>query len=339
MPPVVIAAGIGLAGTIGGGALAYAGASKAADATREAGNATLEAAKIEQATARERLDKEIAERQRIEQNAIATAVKTPTEIAVIDRMTKTRDELYSQQKVQIDKEYALLEATDPAIKEAGTQLAGLMKGEMTKMLDPITKQRSQQRSKLEAQLARTLGPGFRTSSAGIEALTKFDTATEVIGFQTLQGAIESATKVYSTGLAARASTRAGALDVARGTSSIDQAIGAIEGNITTRKTNATLSGTSQPVNFGAIQDAAKSVTNAAGAPYQGDVVQGQALGGLGNTIAGLGVNIASQGFGKYMQEGNASSPSLSVGTPSSWELPEVKAPNFGDSFGSFMKGN
>ena len=336
MPPLAI--GIGLAV---GGVASLAGSAIAAGAARSAGEATLAAAKSEQEIAKERLNREIAERQRIEQNAIATAVKSPTEIAVIDRMTKTREELYSQQKLQLDKEYSILEAADPAIKEAGSQLVGLMKGEMTKMLDPITKQRSLQRSKLEAQLARTLGPGFRSSSAGIEALTKFDSATETIGFQTLQGAIDSATKVYSTGLAARASTRAGALDVAGKVSTIDQAIGTLEGNINTRRANASVSGTSQPVNFGAIQDAAKSVTNAAGAPYQGDMVAGQTVAGFGNTLLGLGTNLAGQNYGNQMLkdtlQGNGSS-SLSVGSPTSWAMPEVKTPQYGDSFGSLMKG-
>lgn len=302
MPPIVIAGAIAGAATLGGAAIGLAGANKAADAAREAGNAQLTAAREEIAAAKERQRLEIEERRRTQEMAMAAAVKSPTEIAAIDRIIKTRDTAYAQQKAQLDKQFALLEAADPAIKEAGTQLYGLMKGESTKMLTPVMKSRELARQKLEAQLARTLGPSFRTTSAGISALTKFDLGTDALVAETQQKAIETAQNVFSGGIQLRNQSQGAATDVYRGITSLDTAAASIEQAAKARETNAVIGATSAaPVNYGAVQDATRSASAAAGAPFAGDILGGQAAGNFGGAIMNIGANLGGQILGNQLQ--------------------------------------
>lgn len=71
----------------------------------------------------------------------------------------------------------LINSADPALVEAANQAMGLMQGKSAASLAPIQNQRAQQRSEMEQQLAQQLGSGYRTSSAGIQALNNFDQQT------------------------------------------------------------------------------------------------------------------------------------------------------------------
>lgn len=301
MPPLVIAGGVAGAATLGGAIIAKKGADNAADAAEKAGNAQLQAAREEITAANQRLDKEIAERRRIQEMAMASAVKSPTEIAAISRIIQTRDSAWQQQKAELDKQFALLEAADPGIKEAGTQLYSLMKGEQTKMMDPVLKNRATQKAKLEAQLSRTLGPGFRTTSAGIKALESFDMGTDVLVFQVQQQAIDTAQKVYQGGVQTRAGAMAGANDVYRTVSALDSAAASIEQGAKARETNAVIGAASAaPVNFGAIQEATRNAAQYASAPFAGDIMRGQNSANLGGAIMNAGLSIGGQAFGNFM---------------------------------------
>lgn len=74
----------------------------------------------------------------------------------------------------IARQEELLKAVDPALIEAGQQALGLLRGEDAKSLEPVKRQRTRQRQLLENQLREQLGSGFSTSSAGFEALNRFD---------------------------------------------------------------------------------------------------------------------------------------------------------------------
>lgn len=299
MPPLVIA-GVMMAG---GAAVTAIGASNQAKAAERAGNATTAAARAETEAANQRLRMELAERRRIEERATAAAVRTPNEIAAINRVIRMRDEAYLQQKTQIDKQFAALDAVDPAIKEAGTQLLGLVRGESTKMLDPVMKNRSQQKSKLESQLRRTLGPGFRTTSAGIEALARFDDGTEQLLFNTQDAAINRAMSVYNTGMGARANAIGAAQNAYAGINALDQTVLSTESGIANRQTGAVIQGAaSAPVNFGAIQEAKRGETAVAGAPFAGDMIRGQATSQIGGMVMGAASQIGMQQIGADMQE-------------------------------------
>ena len=86
----------------------------------------------------------------------------------------------------------LIASSDPALVQAGQQALALMQGQEAASLNPLKNQRAQQRSALEAQLASQLGPGYRTSSAGIQALNNFDQQTSNL----LEGAQQQAIGQY-----------------------------------------------------------------------------------------------------------------------------------------------
>lgn len=345
MPPLIIAAGVAAAGAIGGGVIGLVGANKAADAARDAGNAQLTAAREEIAAAKERQANEIAERQRIQKMAMDAAVKSPTEIAAISRIIQTRDTAYAQQKADLDKQTALLDAADPAVKEAGSQLYDLMKGQSTKMLDPVLKNREIARQKLEGSLARTLGSGFRTTSAGIAALTQFDLGTDTLVSQTQQQAVEQAQKVYSGGIQLRNQSQSAATEMYKGITSMDSAAAQIEANAKNREVNAVIGATqSTPVNFGAIQDATKDAAGAAGAPYAGDIMGGQAISNFGGAIMNIGSNLGGQVVGTGLQgamlkdlmtargQGGGNYGGLSIGI-NAVDTNKVGGPSYGSMFG------
>src|SRR5690606_36516284 len=92
------------------------------------------------------------------------------------------ESVLKNQEMQIARQNQLLEAVDPALKEAGSQALQLLQGKEAAALNPIRQQRERDRKKLEENLARRLGSGFRTSSAGIEALSRFDQSTSEMLF-------------------------------------------------------------------------------------------------------------------------------------------------------------
>jgi hypothetical protein len=87
--------------------------------------------------------------------------------------------------LQLDKDIAsqdrnlvrqeqLISQIDPTLIEASQQALKLLRGEQSSTLAPIERQRQQQRQTLLNTLREQLGPGAETSTAGIQALTKFD---------------------------------------------------------------------------------------------------------------------------------------------------------------------
>lgn len=84
------------------------------------------------------------------------------------------------QEKQIGRQESLIEATDPALKEAAAQALGLLQGKEAASLGPARQQRERQRGQLLNSLREQLGPGAETSTAGIQALSQFDTQTSEV---------------------------------------------------------------------------------------------------------------------------------------------------------------
>lgn len=77
----------------------------------------------------------------------------------------------------LSRQEQLISQIDPTIIEASQQALKLLKGESSSTLAPMQNQRAMQRQKLLASLREQLGPGAETSTAGIQALTRFDAET------------------------------------------------------------------------------------------------------------------------------------------------------------------
>lgn len=271
----VTAAVIGGTAAVAGGVMAFKGAQSAA-------NATDRAAQTQLSVAQQQLNDQKAART----TALSLAQPTAQELAAVDRLVTQNQAQLAQSISEVQKGLSIIDSIDPAIKEAGNQAYDLLKGKQAQLLAPVQAQRSRQRQELEGQLASRLGAGFRTSSAGIEALNKFDTATNEALSQTQQQSLLTLGNFFSGASASRNATQNSVLDVQRTQQAGDQiALNAL-GNIQNRQVAAW---------NGAAPTASQAVIAAAGNSYAGQVAQGQNVANLGSAIGNLGAQAVGYG--------------------------------------------
>lgn len=116
---------------------------------------------------------ELAEARRTRELALEAAEPTPEELAQVDRAVQLNEQ-------DIARKTKLIEASDPAIIESGRQALRLLKGEEARTLDPIRRSRQERRQVLQDRLRSQLGSGFETSTAGIQAISRFDQETDTL---------------------------------------------------------------------------------------------------------------------------------------------------------------
>jgi hypothetical protein len=87
------------------------------------------------------------------------------------------DKDLANQEKNLVRQEQLIAQIDPTVIEASQQALRLLKGERSSALGPAEQQRSQQRQKLLNNLRERLGPGAETSTAGLQALNRFDSET------------------------------------------------------------------------------------------------------------------------------------------------------------------
>jgi hypothetical protein len=96
--------------------------------------------------------------------------------ASVQALTSLDRDIANQDK-NLSRQEQLISQLDPTIIEASQQALKLLRGEQSSTLAPVQAQRTQQRQKLVNSLREQLGPGAETSTAGIQALTRFDSET------------------------------------------------------------------------------------------------------------------------------------------------------------------
>lgn len=99
---------------------------------------------------------------------------TAQELTQLDTQIKNQGRAMQFQEASIKRDEKILGALDPSLVEAGQQARKLMKGEEAKILGPMKRMRDTQRKELEQRLSQQFGPGYSSSSAGMEALNRFD---------------------------------------------------------------------------------------------------------------------------------------------------------------------
>lgn len=87
------------------------------------------------------------------------------------------DKDIANQEKNLARQEQLIAQIDPTIMEASQQALKLLRGEASSTLAPVQQQRDMQRQKLLNNLREQLGPGAENSTAGIQALTRFDSET------------------------------------------------------------------------------------------------------------------------------------------------------------------
>jgi len=219
--------------------------------------------------------------------ALKLAQSSPSESAAIARQYQMAEQSLSAQLESIEKDRELMNAVDPALKEAGHQALQLLQGKEAAALGPLKAERTRQRDMLESNLRDALGSGFNTSSAGMEALNRFDAESQSV----LAGA-QQQTMGALLGLSAGVRPDvAGKEARAYGTSS-QIAASALAGtqNVAARQV-AAYNGSA--VNY-------QGVVNTSGSQYVGDLGRAQALGNLFGNIGQIGGSFAGYGMQNSM---------------------------------------
>lgn len=105
-----------------------------------------------------------------QQNQAVSQVLNPAALAAQDTALKS-------QTANVNRMNTLAQSLDPALTSAGKQMNDLLQGKSAPVLAEIQNQRAAQRQQLQAQLTQQMGPGGASSSAGQQALQKFDLDT------------------------------------------------------------------------------------------------------------------------------------------------------------------
>jgi hypothetical protein len=93
------------------------------------------------------------------------------------------------QERELGRQEQLIAQIDPTIMEASQQALKLLRGESSSTLKPVQDQRNMQRQQLVNRLREQMGPGAETSTAGIQALNRFDSETNNLVSGQQQGAL------------------------------------------------------------------------------------------------------------------------------------------------------
>lgn len=245
---------VGAATSVFGGNQAQAGANRAADAASGAAMSQQEEAKRQYGELKGITDK-----------------ATVAGLANYDKALKAQESNMARQE-------KLISQIDPTVIEASQQALKLLRGEQSATLGPLKQQRDLARQKLVNSLREQLGPGAETSTAGMQALTKFDTETSNIFSGAQQQAISNLGNTFST-------FNSGRPDILRenqGFAGLGQGRADLQFNQA-----KLLSGFGQPV----IQSA--------GAQYVGDQMRGQAQQAQGNALSGLGGQLFGMGAASF----------------------------------------
>lgn len=129
------------------------------DNTQKAGRAAEKGARAQLGEERER-----------RRQALEAAEFSEEELAQIEKTIEINDR-------DLARKERLIDSVDPALMEAGKQALALLQGQEAKTLEPLRRQRAEQRAKLEEQMFSRLGSGWETTTAGQRAINDFDAET------------------------------------------------------------------------------------------------------------------------------------------------------------------
>jgi hypothetical protein len=299
-----------------GGAGAVGSALIQSGAAGSAGQAQLSAAQQEVQLAKQGLQQQIDARTSAITQAQAAAAMTPGEIQSINSILSTRDQSLSASMASLQKMQASVDSMSPATKAAGQNLYNLLTGQSAAILQPLQTQLNLQRQSLVNNLASQMGPGFMTSSAGIQALTTFDNqasmtlntaqqnAIQTVGAQygQLQGLTQQGQSAITSGIQSAFNQA----QTATGMAEQGYQVGA------SRELSATLGAMSaNPIGFQAPASAQQSVVGTAGLPFGGQTVLGQGIGQAGQGI-GQGVSYGSLIAGYGAMNGGVSPTGIAM---------------------------
>lgn len=250
-----------------GGYMQYEGQKQAGRAAQGAANAQAGQAA---ATRYEILN----ESDRMRGEAMPLADSTPEELSALGRS-------HSSALAALDREERLMAAIDPSLMEASKQALALLRGDSAAVNKPMMDMRSSQRQQLVNSLRSQYGPGAESSSIGQKALRQFDMESNSF-FQANQQ--NSLAQLFSMGTLDLGSRQQRAIS---GLQQVGQGYSALQ----ERKLNTVMNlGNTK---LGALSGTSQQMIQAAGAPYVGDALSGQAMSSFGGNMANAGVTLGS----------------------------------------------
>lgn len=180
-------------------------------------------------------------------------VKDLTDQATVSGIAQFEKDIANSEK-NLSRQEQLISQLDPTIIEASQQALRLLKGEDASTLGPLKAQRDRQRQKLMNSLRAQLGPGAETSTAGMQALTMFDSETDQLFAGAQQQALGNLGNISSQ----FSSQRPDMFREIMGRSQFGQG-----------KSNLLFN------QAGILQGAGQNLIDTAGAEWTGDVIKGQ----------------------------------------------------------------
>lgn len=201
-----------------------------------------------------------------------------------------------QQATAVDRQAELFKSLDPAIMEASQQALSILRGDTSAQSSGIARRRAGDREKLVARLREQLGPGAETSTAGIQALSKFDSETEDLQ----QNSLGQLFGMAQAGAQGRSAMNQGTANLAN--------IGGMFGARGNRLAQTQLQGAGMQMNAGnLVQNAQNTKINAqqglaaaSGSQFVGEQLRGQAQNQFVNDRIQAGEQMASQAVGSYL---------------------------------------
>lgn len=171
---------MGAAGAAVGAVTGVVGGLISGQATQRAANQQADAARVQ-----------LASDQYGRSQAQSFAAPSFDEMQQIHKQLDYQSQLYDRHIESLKQEQALINSIDPSIMAASQNAKDLLSGKSSALLAPIQQERQNQRNQLENQLRDQLGSGYQTSSAGQEALNRFDQQTSGLMANAQQSALGS----------------------------------------------------------------------------------------------------------------------------------------------------
>ena len=205
--------------------------------------------------------------------SIDKAMNDPREMALLG-------ETMSAAERDLARQESMINAMDPAVKEAATQAYELLRGKEAASMGPLRAERQRQRQTLLNTLRAQLGPGAENSSAGQQALNRFDSETSNIMANQQQSSLTSIFNIADRGTQYNMSNAIGTSGIASGFRSGRAIQGA--------QARSTI-----------MAPAWEARMQTAGGQYTGQMMQGQYQNQMGGQLLGALTGLATAGVQKH----------------------------------------
>lgn len=228
--------------------------------------------------------------------SLAGQVKTAAapsfeELAAVQSLVTQREKTLTDQAAALGRTRQILETVDPLIKEQGKQALALLEGQDDARTSAARRSVDKKRMEYENRLADQLGPGWRTSSAGIQAMMAFEDQADNFMLNAQQQAFQNL-----QGLISMRPDEIGAINQAQaGALALNQTILGAENVMANRKADAVATG-------------APWLLGTADAQFAEQMAKSQNLSSLYGTTLAIGTQVAGAAFGGAMRPGGAMNP-------------------------------